>query len=523
MNRLVPHWGQTTKGIMRYRVLALAILLPLTLAAKPLVYCADSAPEGFDPGLWDGISTNNVNNQMFQGLLRFQRGGTHLVPALATAWQISADAKTFTFQLRQGVQFHTTERFKPTRPMNADDVLFTFQRFVNPKHPFNQAFPAVFIYPQSLGLAKQVESIEKLGPYEVRFKLREPNVTFSTYVAMAFAGIHSAEHAEQLLKEGRAQAINTEPVGTGPYQFKSYAKDDTVRMQPHPQYWGKKQVTDPLIFSVMREPHVRVQKLLSGQCHITSPIRDADVATVLKRPDVATLNKIQALNISYLAFNMKKAPVNERDVRVALDIAIDRDAVFKALPSIPGFNTKLKNEFNPERAKELLAKAGYPEGFSIDIWTLPWVRPTNPNSRLMAQLIQQDWARIGVKATIKTYPPNEYFKRANKGEHFVYMSGWSGDTGEADDFLAPNLSCTANPDGIKFCNAKFDDLLKKARANPNLQERLRLYESAQEIFKRERPWITMAHSAIYIPSSKDVKGFVMAPNGSVDFENVFRD
>jgi dipeptide transport system substrate-binding protein len=522
---------------MRRLVFAITLTLPLVLAAKPLVYCADSAPEGFDPGLWDSSSTNNVNNQMFQGLLRFERGTTNLIPVLATAWQVSDDAKTFTFQLRQGVQFHTTERFKPTRPMNADDVLFTFQRFVNPKHPFNQAFPSVFVYPQSLGLAKQVESIEKLGPYEVRFKLREPNVTFSTYVAMAFAGIHSAEHAEQLLKEGRAQAINTEPVGTGPYQLKSHTQQGLVRLQPHARYWGKPQQTTNLTFVVVREPSVRVQQLLNGQCDITSPIRDADVASLLKRTDVVTLNKIQALNISYLAFNMKKAPVNERDVRVALDIAIDRDAVFKALfprgdaiqavsafpPSIPGFNTKLKNEFNPERAKELLAKAGYPEGFSIDIWTLPWVRPTNPNSRLMAQLIQKDWARIGVKAVIKSYPPNEYFKRANKGEHFVYMSAWSGDTGDADDFLAPNLSCTANPDGIKFCNAEFDALLKKARASPKLQERLSLYERAQEIFKRERPWITMAHSAIYMPSRKNVRGFVTAHNGSVDFENVYKE
>jgi ABC-type transport system substrate-binding protein len=522
---------------MRQLSFAIALLLPLMLAAKPLVYCADASPEGFDPGLWDSASTGNVNSQMFQGLLRFQRGGTNLVPALATDWRVSDDAKTFVFQLREGVQFHTTERFKPTRPMNADDVLFTFQRFINPKHPFNQAYPAVFVYPQSLGLAKQIESIEKLGPLEVRFKLREPNITFSSYMAMTFAGIQSLEYAEQLLKEGRAHAINNEPVGTGPYKFKSYAKDDVVRMQPHPQYWGKPQRTEALIFSIAREPNVRVQKLLAGECHITSPIRDVDVATVLKRPDIATLHKIQALNISYLAFNMRKAPVNERDVRVALDIAIDRDAIFKALfprgdavqavsafpPSIPGFNTKLKNEFNPERAKQLLAQAGHPNGLTIDLWALPVARPTNPNGQLLAQLIQQDWARIGVTATIKTYEWGEYLKRANKGEHFVYMSGWSGETGDADDFLAPNLSCAANPNGVKFCNAEFDDLLKKARGSSDPQERLRLYERAQELFKRERPWITIAHSAIYIPSRLDVKGFQMAPNGSVAFEGVYRD
>ncbi|MFN7696170.1 MAG: ABC transporter substrate-binding protein [Burkholderiales bacterium] len=517
---------------------ALLCLPLLASAGKPLVYCADASPEGFDPGLWDSTSTSNVNNQMFQGLLSFERGGTALKAALATEWSMSADAKVFHFKLRQGVQFHSTTRFKPTRAMNVDDVLFTFRRFIDPKTEFNQAFPANFVYPNSLGLAEQIEGIDRLGEHEIRFRLKKPNVTFLSYFAMSWAGIQSAEYAAQLLKEGRPHAINNQPVGTGPYQFRSYAKDDVVRMQAHPGYWGKPQRTQALIYAIAREPNVRVQKLLAGECHITSPIRDVDVGTVTKRPDVAQLLKIQALNISYLAFNLKKAPLDRRVVREALDIAVDRDAIFKALfprgdatqavsafpPAIPGHNGSLKNEFNPARAKELLAKAGYPNGFSLDLWALPVARPTNPNGQLMAQLIQQDWARIGVKATIKTYEWGEYLKRANKGEHDVYMSGWSGDTGDADDFLTPNLSCAANAGkGFKFCNAEFERLITEARAVADPGVRKRLYEEAQVIFKRERPWITMAHSTIYIPARKDVKGFVMSPNGSVDFEDVYRE
>ncbi|OYU45386.1 MAG: ABC transporter substrate-binding protein, partial [Burkholderiales bacterium PBB4] len=173
-----------------------------------------------------------------------------------------------------------------------------------------------------------------------------------------------------------------------------------------------------------------MQKLLAGECHIISPIRDNDIASIEGRKDIV-LKKIQALNISYLSFNMKRGPTKQREVREALDIAVDRDAIFKALfprgdamqavsafpPAIPGYNKKLKNEFNPARAKDLLKKAGYPDGFSLDLWALPVVRPTNPNGQLMAQLIQQDWAKIGVKATIKTYEWGEYLKRAKNGEH----------------------------------------------------------------------------------------------------------
>ena len=520
---------------LRCGATVLALLLALAVQAKPLVYCADASPEGFDPGLWDSTSTSNATNQIFQGLIAFRRGGTELEPQLATAWQISPDARTFTFTLRRGVNFHKTAYFTPTRQFSADDVVFTFQRFIDPQQPFNRAYPATFVYPQNLGLAKLIEGIDKLDDYTVRFRLRSANVTFASYFAMSFAGIQSAEYAAQLLKTGKASQINNQPVGTGPFRFKSYAKDDVLRLEAHPDYWGSKQPTTALIFSIAREPNVRVQKLMAGECQITAPIRDVDLSSLQGRTDIS-VQQIQALNVSYLSFNMRKAPTNIREVREALDIAVDRDAIFKALfprgdamqavsafpPVIPGYNKRLKNEYNPERARALLAKAGFAKGLDIDLWALPVVRPTNPNGQLMAQLIQQDWARIGVNAHIKTYEWGEYLKRANNGEHDVYMSGWSGDNGDADDFLTPNLSCAANKTGIKFCNKEFDRLIDEARATPDPQKRIALYEQAQEIFKRERPWVTMAHSTIYIPVRKDVQGFVMAPNGSMDFENVYR-
>ncbi|WP_326539992.1 ABC transporter substrate-binding protein [Pseudorhodoferax sp.] len=506
-------------------------------AAQPLVYCADASPEGFDPGRWDSSSTANATRPIFQGLLRFKPGSTELQPELASAWTMSADAKVFDFELRRGVRFHRTADFTPTRAFNADDLLFTFGRFVDPQHPFNKALPTPYVYPESLGLARQIEAIERLGEHAVRFRLRKANVSFASYMALAFAGIQSAEYAAQLLREGRPQALNNRPVGTGPYRFRSYVKDDVLRLEANPDSWGAPQRTRQLIFAIAREPNVRVQKLLAGECHLTSPLRDVDVATVARRPDVARLHLIQALNISYLAFNLKKPPFDDRRVREALDIAVDRDAVFKALfprgdaqqavnampPSVPGFNDSLRNEFNPARARALLAEAGHPQGFELDLWALPVARPTNPNGQLMAQLIQQDWARIGVRARIKTYEWGEYLKRANKGEHDVYMSGWSGETGDADDMLAPNLSCAASKGGIKFCNRAFDELLERARASGDAAERVRLYREANALFKRERPWITMAHSTIYIGTRKDVKGFVMAPNGAVNFEGVYRE
>jgi peptide/nickel transport system substrate-binding protein/dipeptide transport system substrate-binding protein len=508
---------------------------PLAGAAQPLVYCADASPEGFDPALWDSSSTSNVTSQIFQGLVGFKRGTAVLEPRLASAWGVSPDARTYTFTLRRGVRFHSTPYFTPTREFNADDVIFSLTRLVDPKLPFNVAFPATFVYPQSLGLAAMIAGIERLGEHQVRVRLHRPNVNFLAYFAGSFAGMHSAEYAAQLLAQGRASAINNQPVGTGPYRYKSYRKDDVLRLQAHPDYWRGVQPTRALVYAISREPNVRVQKLARGECHITAAIRDVDITALAGHPQV-TILKIQALNISYLAFNLKKPPVDRREVREALDIAIDRDALFKVLfprgdamqavsafpPAVPGYHKSLSNEYDPERARQLLASAGLAGGLAIDLWALPISRPTNPNGQLMAQMIQADWARIGVQARIVTYEWGEYLKRANSGEHHIYMSGWGSDIAAADEFLTPNLTCAASRGGIKFCNREFDALVDGARAEVDVGKRLAMIERAQEIFKRERPWITMAHSSVYIPLRKDVQGFVMSPNGSVDFEGVSR-
>jgi ABC-type transport system substrate-binding protein len=522
---------------MLLRLLAsIALVLWCSAHAKPLVYCADASPEGFDPSLWDTASTGNATAAMFQGLLAVDRASGVLRPELASAWQVSADAKNFTFTLRRGVKFHTTAYFSPTREFNADDVLFTFGRMTQPQHPFHLAFPATYVYAESLGLAKMIEGIDRVDDHTVRFRLTAPNVTFASVMAMSFAAIHSAQYAAQLLQQGRATAINNEPVGTGAYQFKRYRKDDVLRLVPHPGYWAGMQKTSQLIFAISREAPVRVQKMAAGECHVTAPLRDIDLPALKGRSEVQVLQK-QALNISYLAFNLKKPALQDRRVREALDIAIDRNAIFRVLfprgdaqqavsafpPAVPGFHTGLKNEYNPERAKALLAEAGRAQGFAIELWALPVSRPTNPNGMLMAQLIQQDWAKIGVKATIKTYEWGEYLKRANNGEHDVYMSGWSTDVADADEFLTPNLMCAGSKGGIKFCNAEFDRLVDEARGTADGERRNALYRQAQEIFKRERPWMPMAHSSIYIPVRRDVQGFVMAANGSVDFEGVWRE
>nr|WP_199067572.1 ABC transporter substrate-binding protein [Chromobacterium sp. ASV5] len=503
-------------------------------AAKPLIFCAEAAPEGFDPAMWDTASTYNVTKPIFQGLTAFQRGGVAIRPSLAESWTVSPDGLTYTFKLRRGARFHSTDYFKPTRDFNADDAVFTIRRWIQPQLPFNQAFKTPLTGPDGYGLAKLIAAVDKVDAHTVRIRLNERNATFLTFFAMGFAGMQSAEYAEQLLKAGKPQQINLLPIGTGPYRFQSYAKDSAIRYQAHPQYWGKPQKTQSLIFAIVADPQVRIQKLKANECQAAAAVREADLDTLAadKRIKIASTG---ASNISYLAYNLKRPQFAKREVRVALDIAINRDALFKAMfpkggatqainpfpPSTWSWNPKTRNEYNPAKARALLAQAGYPHGFTVNLWALPVQRPTNPNGKLMAQMIQQDWAKIGVKANIQSYEWGEYLKRAAAGEHDVYMSGLTSNSGDPDDFLWNALSCSVSKDGQRFCDAEFDRLLQLGRQTTDQKKRTQYYLKAQDIFKRERPWITIAHSRIYIPLRANVQGFIMNPNGSFDFEDVW--
>lgn len=525
------------------KIIALSLITILNIAshsaAKPanaLIFCAEAAPEGFDPPVWDAASTNNITRQMFETLVSFKPGGVEIVPELAEKWSISDDGLIYTFNLRKDVTFHTTPYFKPTRNFNADDVIFTFNRLINPNYPFNKGYRSEYIGSVNSGLADIIKSISKINEHTVVIELNKPNAPFISMLAMTVGSIMSAEYADNLLKNNLQNQINIKPIGTGPFVFKEYRKDASVRFENHPTYWDHKQKIAQLIFTISTDPNVRMQKLKQGECDIAASIPESVIDDLAAAKNIK-IAETGAMNISYLAFNLKRENLAKKEVRIALDTAIDRDSIFKALfpkggatqavnpypDTILGSNKQNKNEYNPDKAKKMLADAGYPDGFHIDLWALPVQRPTNPNGKLMAQMIQQDWEKIGVKATIRSFEWAEYLQRAGEGEHDVYMSGWTSDSGDPDDFLYGSLSCAVSKNGQRFCNQEFDALLEQGRLVADPIKRAEIYAKALAIFKAERPWITMAHSKIYIPMNKKVKGFIMNPNGGFIFKNVYRE
>jgi len=507
--------------------------------AGTLVFCSEGSPAGFDPGQHTTSTDFDAStNTVYNGLVQFRRGTLDLEPALATSWDISADQRTYTFHLRGGVKFHTTAWFRPTRDFNADDVLFTFNRMLHADDPFRKAYPSSFPYFSDLGFDRNIESIEKVDALTVRFRLKEPDVIFVRNLAMSFASILSAEYAEKLSAAHREADINQLPVGTGPFVFRSYQKDALIRYDANPFYWRPDDVKlAHLIFAITPDPAVRMQKLASGECQVSVFPRPADLEVVKRNAALTAVSGV-GFNVGFVAYNTQHAPLNRVEVRRALDMAIDKPAIIQSVfsgnatiasnpmpPAQWSYNKQLKDApYDPAKAKALLAQAGFPNGFEISLWAMPVQRPYNPNAQLMAQLIQQDWAKIGVRAKIVSYEWGEYNRRAKQGgEHDAMLYGWSGDNGDPDNWLGTLLGCDAvhGSNVSKWCDPAFNALIDKARAAANVDERTALYQQAQVIFKQQVPYTPIAHSIVSLPVSKRVKGMVFSPLGSHRFEGVW--
>jgi dipeptide transport system substrate-binding protein len=507
---------------------ALAVLALTPVSAKTLVYCSEGSPENFAPSINTTGTSFDATEQIYDNIVQFERGGTKVVPGLAERWTISGDGKEYTFFLRKGVKWHSNKNFKPSRDFNADDFIFTLERQWKETDPYFKVTSANHSYFGDMGMDKLLKSVDKVDDYTVKIVLNQPEAPFLSNLAMQFAGIQSKEYAIAMLKAGSPEKIDQEPAGTGPFMLVQYQKDALIRYKAFPQYWAGKAKIDDLIFSITPDASVRWAKLQKGECHVVPYPNPADLDAMRKDPKVKVLEQA-GLNVGYLAYNTTKKPFDDVRVRKAINMAIDKKSIVSsvylssgvpAINPIPptqwSYNTAIKDDpFDPAAAQKMLAAAGYPNGFSTDLWAMPVSRPYNPNAKRIAELMQADLAKIGVKAEIKSYEWGEYRKRMQAGEHQMGMLGWTGDNGDPDNFLNTLLGCSsAKTNGsnvAKFCYQPFEDLVQKAKVVTNPAERTKLYEKAQVIFKEQAPWFTIAHAIQLSPIRTEVIDYKLSP------------
>jgi dipeptide transport system substrate-binding protein len=507
-----------------------------TAHAKTFVYCSEGSPEGFSPMLFTSGTTFDANLPIYDRLVQFKPGTTEVEPMLAESYDASEDGTTFTFHLRHNVKWQSNANFKPARDFSADDVIFTFERQWKDSNPYHKiAPPGGYQYFGDMDMPKLLKSIDKIDDYTIKITLNLPNAPFLADMAMDFASIMSKEYADALMKAGKPELIDQDPIGTGPFELQQYQKDATIRYRAFAGYWGPKPKIDVLVFAITKDPAVRMAKLRANECQMAPFPPPADLPALKADKDLKVPSQA-GLNFAHLAMNAEKKPFDNRDVRVAVNMAIDKKAILDAVyqgsgipaknmipPTMWSYNNSIEDfKYDPDAAKKLLAQAGFPNGFETTLWAMPVQRPYNPDGRRMAELMQADLAKVGIKAKIVSYEWGEYLKRIRNGEHDMAQAGWTGDNGDPDNFFNTLASCAAAKNGsvTRWCNKDFDDLVTKAATLSSQAERTKLYEQAQVVMHREAPYYLIAHSIVYLPMRANVTGYTMSPLGAHDFRTV---
>jgi dipeptide transport system substrate-binding protein len=533
--------GQHREVAVKHRLgmvslLALSLALTATAEAKTLVFCSEGSPEGFNPQLFTAGTTFDASSrQLYNRLYEPERGQTAPEPALAESVEISDDGLLYTFHLREGVKFHSTADFTPSREFGADDVVFSIERQLDKDHPYHMVGGGSYEYFAGSGLPELIKSVEKVDDRTVRFTLNSPDATFLPLLSQDFASILSAEYADKLMQAGTPEKLDIDPVGTGPFQLVAYQKDAFIRYKANEAYWRGRAPLDDLVFAITPDASVRWQKLKAGECHVMTYPNPADLAAMMSDADINVLQQ-EGLNVGYFGFNVERKPLDDKRVRQALSMAINKQGIIDAVyqgagvaaknpmpPTIWGYNDAIQDyPYDPAGAKKLLEEAGLGSGFKTTIWAMPVQRPYNPNARRMAEMIQADWKEIGVEAEIVSFEWGEYLKRTQAGEQDAFMLGWTADIADPDNFLGVLLGCDAvgNTNRARWCNKEYDDLIKQAKRITNQDDRAALYAKAQEIFKEEAPWVTVAHSVVFKPVRKEVKDFRIDPFGGHIFYGV---
>lgn len=492
-----------------------------------LVFGRGGDSVGLDPGRETDGESFYGTTQIFDNLVEFKNGTTEVQPALAKSWDISDDGLTFTFHLEEGVKFHDGT------PFNADAVVFSLGRQLWEDHPYYNLGP--WKYWGYMDMSNIVKDIVAVDEYTVRIDLKKVEAPFLANLAMDFAGMVSPTAVEKY-----GEDFKSNPVGTGPFKFVSWQKDDNIVLERNDDYWRRPAYLDRLILKVIPDATARYLALQKGEIDVMDFPSPEDLAEMKANPDLKVIQQ-EGLNVGYLALNTQKKPYDNKLVRQAMNYAINKEEIITAVfgeagtaaknpipPTMWSYNDAIDPyPYDPAKARELLAEAGYPDGFTTELWAMPVSRPYFPDGRKVAEIMQAQLKEVGITAEIVSYEWGTYLEGTDNGKHQAALLGWTGDNGDPDNFLFVLLSTAAAevPAGnIAFWkNKEFNDLIVAAKETFDRDRRTELYEEAQEIFHEEAPWVPVAHSVVSEPMQKFVMDFKLSPVGKRVFYSVWLD
>lgn len=485
-----------------------------------LVFGRGGDSVSLDPAIVTDGESFKVTENIFETLLDFGEQDTTVHPGLAKEWEVSEDGLTYTFKLEEGVKFHDGTDF------NAEAVVKNIERWKG-------GAEEKFYYFHSMFKANGEDIIEEViaeDDYTVVFKLSRPQAPFLKNLAMSPFGI-----ASPTAFEAAGDAFGDNPVGTGPFKFVEWKRNDSITVAKNEDYWQEGlPKLDTIIFRAIPENSARLNALLAGEIDLADGINPSDVSIIEGDANLQLIER-PSMNIGYLGLTNTRPPFDNVLVRQAVNHAIDKqtivDAFYEGLAevavnpmpsSISGYNEEITGyEYNPEKAKELLAEAGY-DGTPIELWAMPVPRPYMPDGQKIAEAIQKNLEDVGIPSSIQSVDWATYLDRANKGEFDAFLLGWTGDNGDADNFLYTLLDKDniGSNNYAYYSNDEVHDLLISAQSEVDEEVRNELYKQAQEIIFEEAPWVPLAHSIPLLAGKKGVTDYYPHPTGSESLKNV---
>ena len=504
-----------------------------------LIYGRGGDSVGLDPAYETDGNSFMVCDNIYEALVFYKDESTDVEPGLATSWDISPDGKTYTFKLRKGVKFHDGT------PFTADAVVFSIGRMMKNRNikffgkgweiPKQERPPEYWV---TMEMDDTVDSIEAVDEFTVVFKLKRVQAPFIANMGMDFADIISPT---AFVKDPKSYVRN--PVGTGPFKFSKWVKDDRIILEANKDYWdkGKGPYLDRLIFRVIPENSVRFLELKAGTIHMCEFPNAADIPMAKKDPKLQVTSQ-PGMNIGYLGFNHKKDLWGKNlNLRKAIAHAINRKAIVDNIyqgmgevakngipPTMWGYNKDVPGyQYNVELAKKYLADAGYPEGKGlpeITLWSMPVARPYNPEGLKVGVAMIGDLMKIGISARIVSYDWGTYLKRQREqGQDMdLFQLGWTGDNGDPDNFLAVLFDGMASSSvRTQWFNEAYHKLMEEGRSTIDQNKRAEIYRKAQQLMYDEVPVIPIAHSMVMNPSSKKVMNFKLHPTASIRMRSVW--
>lgn len=505
---------------------------------KTFTYCAPTSPDSFNPQIDTSKSTVDIAaHQIYDRLVYYDSNTNQLVPGLAASWQVSADGLVYRFQLKRGVQFHTTDYFSPSRPLNAEDVVFSFNRWRRSDHPYYPINGGQYPYFDSLKLHATLAQVTANSNHEVIMRLVQPDSSFLATLATDYAVILSSEYANQLWNKGQPERIDRQPVGTGPFKFTQYQKNDYVRLVRHGAYHTAiDSQIEQVIFDITPNNAMRMAKLMTAECDAIAVPSRTDIQLLDERSDFNVVGE-PGLNVSFLAFNTSKAPFDNLYVRQAVSHAIDVNAIINSVyfgyatpartllsPINWSYNTSSQyRTFNPGLARELIERAGYPNGLDIRLYALPVVRAYNPDAIKMAKIIQSNLRDVGINVSIVSPEWGRFKDELAAGQHDAVLIGWLADNGDPDNFYRSLLSC----DGIKggtnrtfWCHEEYEQVVYDALKQQDVASRAAMYQQADELIYQHTPLFPIAHAHQFNAARTNILNYQMNPFGGLRLYSV---